>query len=112
MKLQKQFDPVLAYAYGRKSRPSGGRWIYRETSGEEFWNELTEDSDFYVKLIKLMKDIPLKRKEEYKSKWDAAVNRFTREFIQDFCFENGRIDWEKLTRFVSGKKPLTLPRRR
>jgi len=112
MKLQKQFDPVLAYAYGRKSRASGGKWIYRETSGEEFWKELTGDSDFYLKLIRLMKDIPLRRKDEYKSKWDAAINRFTREFTEDFCFLDGHIDWEKLTKFVSGESPPKLQRRR
>jgi len=105
MKLQKQFDPVLAYAYGRKVRPSGGKYIYRETAGEEFWKELTGDEGFYLKLIRLMKDVPLKRKDEYKSIWDRAVNRFTREFAVNFCLPDGGIDWEKLTRFVSGKTP-------
>ena len=33
--------------------------------------------------------------------WDAAVNKFTAEFIRDFCFADGSIDWEKLVRFVS-----------
>ncbi len=111
MKLQKQFDPVLAYAYGRKTKLSSGKRIYREVGGEEFWTEITGDTDFYLKLIRLMKDIPLRRKEEYKSIWDAAINRFTNEFIQDFCFKDGRIDWEKLTQFVSGKTTPKLPRR-
>lgn len=101
MKLQKQFDPVLAYAYGRKNRPSSGERIYREASGQAFWKEITGDDDFYLKLIRLMKEEPLKRKEEYKSIWDTAVNRFTRDFTERFCFPDGHIDWEKLTQFVS-----------
>lgn len=32
---------------------------------------------------------------------DAALNKFTAEFVKDFCFPDGRIDWEKLVRFVS-----------
>jgi len=111
MKLQKQFDPVLAYAYGRKIRPSSEKSIYRQSSGQAFWEEITGDENFYLKLITLMKDEPLKRIDEYKDDWDAKVNMFTREFMEDFCFENGQIDWEKLTQFVSAKKPLKLPRR-
>jgi len=111
MKLQKQFDPVLAYAYGRKNRPSRGKWIYRESSGQEFWKEITGDDDFYLKLIRLMREEPLKRIDEYKSDWDAVINRFTREFTQDFCFQDGHINWEKLTQFVSARNPPKLIRR-
>lgn len=101
LKLQKVFDPVLAYSYGKRiSGPDKNR-IYRESSGQAFWRELTGDYDFYLKLIRLMKDIPLKRKLEYRKIWDAAINRFEREFIEEFCFENGEIDWERLTKFVS-----------
>ena len=36
--------------------------------------------------------------------WDRAINRFGREFCRDFCFADGRIDWEKLVRFVSEER--------
>jgi hypothetical protein len=112
MKLQKQFDPVLAYAYGRKNKPSGGKYIYRESSGQVFWKELTGDDDFYLKLIILMKDEPLRRIDEYKSDWDATINIFTKEFTEDFCLPDGHIDWEKLTKFVSAREPLKLKKRK
>lgn len=111
MKLQKQFDPVLAYAYGRRNKPSSGKWIYRESSGQEFWKEITGDDDFYLRLIRLMREEPLKRIDECKSDWDAVINRFTREFTEDFCFKDGHIDWEKLAQFVSARNPLKLKRR-
>lgn len=110
MKLRKQFDPVLAYAYGRKNKASSGKYIYRESSGQEFWREITGDDGFYLKLITLMKDEPLKRMEKYKSDWDATINRFATEFGEDFCFQNGHINWEKLTQFVSAREALKLPR--
>ena len=103
-KIQKQFDPLLGHAYGRlKTEPTSDR-IYRDRSGQAFWAEITGDDDFYLKLIRLMKDEPLKHKEEYTPAWDAAVNRFTAEFIKDFCFPDGRVDWEKFVRFVSEDK--------
>lgn len=100
-KLHKQFDPVLGHAYGRlKTEPSKDR-VYRDRSGQAFWSEVTGDPDFYLKLIRLMKDAPVKHKKEYAPAWDAAINRFTAGFIMDFCSPDGSIDWEKLARFVS-----------
>ena len=103
-KLHKQFDPILGHAYGHlKTEPTKDR-IYRDRSGQAFWTEITGDPDFYLKLVRLMKDEPAKHKKEYAPAWDAAINRFTAEFIKDFCSPNGSIDWEKLVRFVSEEK--------
>lgn len=112
MKLQKQFDPVLAYAYGRKNKASSGKFVYRQCSGQEFWKEITGDDEFYLKLIRLMKDEPHKRIDQYKSDWDATINRFTKEFAEDFCLADGHIDWEKLTQFVSARERLKLKKRK
>jgi len=103
-KLHKQFDPILGHGYGRlKSEPTKDR-IYRDRSGQAFWTEVTGDPDFYLKLVRLMKDEPAKHRKEYAPAWDAAINRFTAEFIKDFCFTDGSVDWEKLVRFVSEDK--------
>lgn len=96
---------MLGHCYGKlKSEPSKTQ-IYRDRSGQEFWAELTGDNDFYLKLIKLMEeDIIRKHKEEYRSAWQNAVNKYVREFTNDFCDKNGAIDWEKLLKFNSGAK--------
>jgi hypothetical protein len=104
-KLHKKFDPVLGAAYGRvtgtaRKKPRS----FREVAGQKFWQELTGDPDFYLKLIRLMKDIPARHMELYKPEWDAAINRLTSEFIHDFCLEDGRVDWDKLTAFVSAEQ--------
>jgi len=103
-KLRKQFDPVLPAAYGKVNGDPTAKHGYRVRSGQTFWRELTGDPEFYLKLITLMKDIPAKHREAYQPEWDAAVNRLTREFLAEFCFPDGRIHWEKLTRFVSAEE--------
>ena len=105
-KMHKAFDPVLAHAYGRRN--SGNENLsYRDSSGQAFWQEMTGDPDFYLKLIRLMRDEPAKHRLEYQPKWDATVNRFTAEFIRDFCLPDGSIDWEKLTRLASAtERPI------
>ena len=32
------------------------------------------------------------------------INKFTKQFSNDYCSDNGEIDWEKLVQFNSGKK--------
>ncbi|OGO43473.1 MAG: cytoplasmic protein [Chloroflexi bacterium RBG_16_60_22] len=107
-KLHKPFDPILGHAYGRlKTEPTKDR-LYRDLSGQAFWTEITGDSSFYLKLIRLMKDLPAKYKKEYTSAKDTAINRFTAEFIKDFCHADGGIHWEKLVHFVSEDRATKL----
>jgi hypothetical protein len=110
-KLNKQFDAMLAHGYGRKRTEPGSDQLYRDRSGQVFWQEITGDSDFYLRLIRLMGDEPMRRREEFALAWDALVNRLTFEFGDDFCLEDGRIDWEKLTQFVSAEEAPKLPRK-
>lgn len=101
-KLQKQFDPLVGYCYGRKIRSNNTN--FRELAGQAFWEEITGDADFYLKIIRLMKDKPQQHIVEYRKSFDAATNRFTAEFISNFCNEDGTINWDKLTEFNSGKE--------
>lgn len=110
-KLHKQFDPILGHAYGRVASKPSRDLIYRDSSGQAFWHEMTGDPDFYLKLVRLMQEEPTKHKKEYGPAWDAAENRFTKEFIDDFCHPDGNIDWDKLVRFVSEKEPHVPTRR-
>ncbi len=100
-KIHKQFDPLLGHAYGRTRSEPTKDTSYRRRSGQAFWTEITGDTDFYLKLVRLMKEEPAKHKEKYGMAYDAAINKFTAEFIKDFCFPDGNIDWETVVRFVS-----------
>lgn len=100
-KLQKIFDPVIGYAYGRKNQRQGTSAAIRELAGQEFWHEISGDPDFYLNIISMMQDLPSKHAIEYKEAWDHAVNRFTRDFTEEFCDKNGVIVWEKVVEFNS-----------
>lgn len=107
-KLHKRFDPVLGYGYGRRNTDSTPSRNYRQRSGQAFWEELTGDPDFYLKLIRLMKDYPQKHRKLYQTEWNKAVNRFEREFLNNFSTPAGEIDWEKFVEFNSSKDRLHL----
>jgi hypothetical protein len=109
-KTQKEYDPLLGHSYGRNISGPNDKKNYRDSSGQAFWEELTGDSDFYLKLIRLMKDEPLKYKEEFDKEWAAIINRLTAEFTEHFCSKEGHIDWERITKFVSAKQKPTIKR--
>ncbi len=112
MKLRKQFDPVLGHCYGKKQTQPNNRQIYRDISGQRFWEELAGDPEFYLKLIRYMEDEVIeKHRAEYRLAYERAVNMYVREFTEQFCRQDGSIDWEKLVQFNSGKELMKFPKR-
>jgi hypothetical protein len=105
LKMRKQFDALLGGCYGRKYSDPGSNRIYRIRCGQAFWEELTGDPDFYLKLMRLMRDYPNDHRVQFEGEWNKAVNRFEREFLIEFATQDGGIDWEKLLHFNSGKGP-------
>ena len=100
---KKRFVPIVGYGYGKKKTSNRGLpKFYMELAGKDFWTELTGDEEFYIKLIRFMDKLPEKYVEEFDASYQKAANRLVREFTQEFCFEDGSIDWEKLVKFNSG----------
>lgn len=97
------YDPIIGYSYGKK-RPTGkGKpTIYRELAGQDFWAELTGDSDFYIKIIEYMGDKPEQYLEKYRESYTKASNRLVKQFTEQFCDDDGSINWDRLVRFNSG----------
>ena len=104
LKLQKHFDAVVGYCYGKKqSTKKASNTIFRELAGQAFWEELTGDADFYLKIIKAMKNKPAEHKTVFLEEWENALNRFVHDFTDNFCTSKGAIDWDKFLLFNSGK---------
>ena len=97
------YEPIIGYSYGKK-RPSGkGRpTIYRELAGQDFWAELTGEQDFYLKIIQYMGNKPEQYLEKYRESYSKASNRLVKQFTENFCDDDGSINWDRLGRFNSG----------
>ena len=100
---KKEFLPVMGCGYGRVDSPPTKTRKYYKMAGQVFWAHLTGDSDFYLKIIRLIRDDPDRHKPAFKEAWDKAVNRFVKQFSQEFCDDSGNILWEKLVEFNSAK---------
>lgn len=98
-----RYMAYIGYAYGKKKESGRGKpKMYQEIAGKQFWAELTGDEDFYLKIIKFMGELPEQYVSAFKESYNKASNRLVREFSNQFCTEDGSIDWEKLVEFNSG----------
>lgn len=101
--VKARFEAYIGYCYGKKKESGRGKpKMYQELAGKKFWTELTGDEEFYKKIITFMGTMPEQYVASYKESYNKAANRLLREFANDFCKEDGSIDWEKLVEFNSG----------
>ena len=99
-----RYEAYIGYCYGKKKDSGRGKpKIYQELAGKNFWWKLTGEEDFYIKLIEYMGDLPEKYVARFQESYMKASNRLVREFSNNFCAEDGSIDWEKLVKFKSGE---------
>ena len=97
---------VIGYCYGTKKQriPNGSVAEVEELAGHAFWAHLTNDADFYLKIINLMKTIPALHRQTYLNAYNQAKNKFVREFSKDYTLASGDIDWDKLVKENSGPR--------
>jgi hypothetical protein len=87
-------QPVLGICYGktRTSHLNG----YLKVVGQSFWYLLSNDSELYKKIIEPIGYNANLHNQAFEYEKAAVVNRVCHEFIEDFCFSSGKIDWNKL----------------
>lgn len=88
--------------YGIDNRPDKGD--YFKYCGQEFWEFVSGNSDLYTEIIEPLGHKSKERNDEFMESYSNMINKFTRDFIKDFCKSNGEIDWIKLVEFNSGIK--------
>ena len=86
--------------YGQKYSDKG---IYQMICGQRFWELISGDSELYAEIIQPLGFESKERNAEFQSEFDKLTNRFNREFMTDFCYADGQIDWESLVRFNSSR---------
>jgi hypothetical protein len=107
-----EIQPTLGIAYGNFKTVNTGGFLH--IGGQSFWNLISDDRNFYVDLIEPLGHESEKLNEEFDEEKSATYNRLTREFVNDYCDAEGKIDWARLVHFVSGnlEEPSKPPRTR
>ena len=87
--------------YGKENNPDKGD--YFKYCGQEFWEFISGNKDLYTELIEPLGHQAKEKNEEFMLSYTQMINKFTREFPNNFCKKNGDIDWKKLVEFNSKK---------
>ena len=93
---------VNGCCYGRNANPDRGG--YFKYCGQQFWELISNDSDFYTRIIELLGHQAKQRNDDFAASYGAVVNRLSLEFSSIFCLQSGAIDWNKLVAFGSSKR--------
>ncbi len=94
---------VNGCCYGRDNRPDKGD--YFKYCGQTFWEFISGNTNLYTEIIEPLGHIAKQKNDEFLKSYSQMINKFTREFGNDFCNINGAIYWEKLVRFNSSTTP-------
>ena len=92
---------VNGCCYGQENQPD--KVDYLKLCGQEFWEFISGNDSLFVDIVEPLGYRAKERNEEFFAEYSRILNLFTQEFMGDFCID-GRIDWDKLVRFNSGKK--------
>ncbi len=111
-KLGKQFLPYIGYGYGRKAAPKKATVVDR-VAGEKFWNLLTGEQDFYLRIADAIGVHSIGHGAVYRKAFDHKCNSLVKEFCADFVAADGTIQWNKIVKFNSSiDKPKSLKKSR
>lgn len=100
-KSRLRVEAVEGCCYGRGKSEDTGKGYHRIV-GQEFWSLISGNAELYKEIIEPIGRDAKKHNTEFKAERDRIVNLFSAEFSNLFCTE-GRIDWEKLVQFNSGR---------
>ncbi|HPW67470.1 MAG TPA: PmeII family type II restriction endonuclease [Salinivirgaceae bacterium] len=90
---------VNGCCYGRDNRPDKGE--YFKYCGQRFWEFISGNSELYTEIIEPLGHKAKEKKDDFVKLYSQMINKFTKEFANEFCKDNGEIDWEKLVRYNS-----------
>ena len=90
---------VHGCCYSKKSREDKGDHV--KLCGQRFWSLISDDDDFYLKLMEAIGKAAEKQKAGFASEYEKTLARFIAEFGENYCDADGNILWDKLLRYNS-----------
>lgn len=90
---------VNGCCYGRDNKPDKGD--YFKYCGQRFWEFISGDNELFTEIIEPLGHKAKEKNDDLVKSYSQMINKFTKEFSNSFCKNDGEIDWNKLVRFNS-----------
>jgi len=97
-----QVIAVNGCCYGCDNNPDKGE--YYKYCGQIFWEFISGNSNLFTEIVEPLGYKAKEKNDDFLKSYSKILNKFTKEFTNEFCKQNGEIDWDKIIRFNSGAK--------
>jgi len=94
-----QVVAINGCCYGKTKTPDKGN--YFKYCGQTFWEFVSGTSHLYTELIEPLGHKAKEKNEAFQQTYAQMINKFTLQFGQEYCDNNGAINWNKLVTFNS-----------
>ncbi|WP_278807026.1 PmeII family type II restriction endonuclease [Bacteroides pyogenes] len=95
---------VNGCCYGKDNQPDKGDYL--KYCGQDFWFFISGEKTLYTDIIEPLSANAKERNDEYQIEYSKMINKITKEFIANYCLDDGSIDWNKIIRLNSSSKAL------
>jgi hypothetical protein len=92
---------VNGCCYGRYHHPDKGD--YYKYCGQRFWQFISGNTSLFTDIIEPLGHRAKEKNDAFLESYSRMINKFTKEFIHDFCDDSGQINWKKLVEFNSAE---------
>ena len=100
---KKNIVAVNGCCYGRINKIDKGE--YQKIAGQKFWEFISGSPNLYIEIVEPLGHQAKERNNEFINSYYQLLNQFTLQFANEFCID-GKIDWDKLLKFNSGKDKI------
>jgi len=91
---------VNGCCYGKDNKPDKGE--YYKYCGQKFWEFISDNENLFLEIIQPLGFKAKEKNDHFVESYSKMINKFIKEFTNEYCKNNGEIDWEKLVNFNSG----------
>lgn len=98
-KINKQFRTIIGYGYGRKTNKK--ETVTEKIAGQVFWELLTGESDYFLRIARAMGKYAENHGEIYKAEYEKKKLQLLRSFMLNFVSAEGLVMWDEIVTFNS-----------
>jgi len=92
-------EAINGCCYGRDRNPDKGD--YQKLCGQRFWEFISESPTLYLEIIEPLGHKAKEKNDDFQQSYAQVINKFTKEFSNEFCNDDGTINWNKIVEFNS-----------
>ena len=87
-------EAVEGCCYGKDNKPDKGNRL--KLCGQRFWEFISDTPSMYTDIIEPLGTEAKAKNDEYRKQYGKMITCFTRDFANEYCLEDGEINWKKI----------------